>query len=337
LKNFCSRCGSRIKATNRFCENCGAPLSAEISREELNSVMVKELDSGDIIFYRPASDSPLPSEHGSSPLVHSPNDGPDTIDIQLENILPIIDTPAFHKSNGEIPPVLFESELRKPLDNVLPAMDSPVFDKPLSAPMDDIFSPLPLMEELKLTDIEYFLKGDAESSETFSPPPEPSVLDECRPLAEEKLTPSPEVEEPGPKPDSKLIVEDQVDESVRRFINDEPLQDSDSDFVSVLGWIGIIFLLMIPGLNLLLIIIWALGGCRKKQKARFARALLVVILIIGILVLLSLTLLKDHINTAISNLLTDGAPSEFALSLLKGIIDTAENWGLNVWSLFSIA
>lgn len=45
------------------------------------------------------------------------------------------------------------------------------------------------------------------------------------------------------------------------------------------GYIGISFLMMIPLLNLLLIIIWACGGCRKVNKRNYARGTLVLLLI----------------------------------------------------------
>jgi hypothetical protein len=45
-------------------------------------------------------------------------------------------------------------------------------------------------------------------------------------------------------------------------------------------------LLAIPALNLLLLIIWACGGCRKRNKRNLARAILLWCLIGGILTLL---------------------------------------------------
>ena len=49
--------------------------------------------------------------------------------------------------------------------------------------------------------------------------------------------------------------------------------------ISVAGWIGIFFLMMIPIVNIILIIIWACGGCRKLAKTKFARACLIMVLI----------------------------------------------------------
>lgn len=56
------------------------------------------------------------------------------------------------------------------------------------------------------------------------------------------------------------------------------LPDADSPYamISTGGFIGILFLMLVPGVNLIFLIIWACGGCRKIAKRSFARAQLVV-------------------------------------------------------------
>ena len=49
--------------------------------------------------------------------------------------------------------------------------------------------------------------------------------------------------------------------------------------ISTGGFIGITLLMCIPLLGQLLLIIWALGGCKKKQKTYYARACLIMIII----------------------------------------------------------
>jgi amino acid transporter len=44
--------------------------------------------------------------------------------------------------------------------------------------------------------------------------------------------------------------------------------------ISTGGWFGILFLLALPVLNLLLLIIWAVGGTGRVNKKNFARAVL---------------------------------------------------------------
>lgn len=65
--------------------------------------------------------------------------------------------------------------------------------------------------------------------------------------------------------------------------------------ITTLGYIGIFLLMCLPVINLILLIIWACGGCRKVNKKNFARAVLilwgiglliaVVVLAVGFLVL----------------------------------------------------
>lgn len=57
--------------------------------------------------------------------------------------------------------------------------------------------------------------------------------------------------------------------------------------ISALGWIGIFLLLLIPIVNLVLLIVWACGGCKKVTKRSFARAtliFLVISIILGVVV-----------------------------------------------------
>jgi hypothetical protein len=44
--------------------------------------------------------------------------------------------------------------------------------------------------------------------------------------------------------------------------------------ISTGGWFGILFLLALPALNLLFLIIWAVGGTGRVNKKNFARAVL---------------------------------------------------------------
>ncbi len=70
--------------------------------------------------------------------------------------------------------------------------------------------------------------------------------------------------------------------------------------ISTGSYIGIFFLLMIPVINLILLIVWACGGCNKKNKTNLSRALLVWMLIGtligGIIALAGGLLFGDSIN-----------------------------------------
>lgn len=310
MKNYCTKCGARISSKYSFCGNCGASLSDGLSPEVLSSVMVNELESGDVVYYRPpppqTAQTTLPDSDQMFNLEDESIDG----EVQTDAILPVVDIPLY-----------------KPQE-ATPVTEVPELSKSLGADMDNILSPMPLMDEFN------FLETDLES-EHFDAKDSPSDASEEATTSLEMLFSHDTREDSKSPPISKTEPDNELDENVRRFINDEPLSIPKSDSISLMGWVGIIFLLMIPAVNLLLIIIWALGGCRKKQKARFARALLIAIVVTALLVVVSQALLKDYINTAISNLLSGGgAVSELALKLLGGIIKTAGSWGLEIQSLF---
>lgn len=70
--------------------------------------------------------------------------------------------------------------------------------------------------------------------------------------------------------------------------------------ISTGSYIGIFLLLMIPLVNLVCLIIWACGGCNKKNKTNLSRAMLVWMLIGaiigGIIVLAGGMLFGDSLN-----------------------------------------
>lgn len=61
--------------------------------------------------------------------------------------------------------------------------------------------------------------------------------------------------------------------------SDAPAPGSKYELITTGGYIGIMFLMCIPVIGLLLMIIWACGGCRKLQKRNLARASLIMMAI----------------------------------------------------------
>ena len=70
---------------------------------------------------------------------------------------------------------------------------------------------------------------------------------------------------------------------------DKPGKKSKWDIITTKGYVGINLLMAIPGIGLILTIIWACGGCRKYAKRNYARAALIFIAI-GILLLIAAAL-----------------------------------------------
>ncbi len=84
-----------------------------------------------------------------------------------------------------------------------------------------------------------------------------------------------------------------------------PAKDSKYAPISALGYIGIFLLMCIPILGLVLMIVWAVGGCKKINKRNMARGMLVMT-IIGIILSIILgatakSLAKKLINSVEEN------------------------------------
>ena len=72
-------------------------------------------------------------------------------------------------------------------------------------------------------------------------------------------------------------------------ITAEDLRGTPLEPIHAWGWVGIFLLLGIPVVNLVLLIVWAVGGCRKDAKKSFARGVwLCVLIAIVILVILGI-------------------------------------------------
>ena len=59
-----------------------------------------------------------------------------------------------------------------------------------------------------------------------------------------------------------------------------PVMTPENEPLSTGAWLGIMILMSIPFLNIVLLIIWACGGCQNRNRINFARGNLLYILII---------------------------------------------------------
>ena len=67
--------------------------------------------------------------------------------------------------------------------------------------------------------------------------------------------------------------------SVEGWSSGGPAPGSRYELISTGGFIGILLLMCIPLVGLILMIVWACGGCRKLQKRNLARASLILAVI----------------------------------------------------------
>ena len=107
--------------------------------------------------------------------------------------------------------------------------------------------------------------------------------------------PQPQAAQPQPQPQQQAYAQQPYTQPQPQYApvyTEEP--------ISTGAYIGIFFLLMLPVINLILLIVWACGGCNKKNKTNLSRALLVWMLIGaligGIIALAGGLLFGDSIN-----------------------------------------
>lgn len=72
---------------------------------------------------------------------------------------------------------------------------------------------------------------------------------------------------------------------------DGPKSTVEHELISTGGFVGILLLMGVPIVNLVFLIVWACGGCKKLQKRYYARAMLIVCVISVVLFFITVSLL----------------------------------------------
>lgn len=114
-----------------------------------------------------------------------------------------------------------------------------------------------------------------------------------------------------------------------------PAKGSKYEPITTKGFIGIMLLMCIPIVGQILMIVWALGGCRKINKRNLARASLILMLVMMLLTALLGFLAKKTVEAAVEragiaeqiDALRDEKTGEIDLNALSGLL--GENPGLS--------
>ena len=114
-----------------------------------------------------------------------------------------------------------------------------------------------------------------------------------------------------------------------------PPKGSKYEPITTGGFIGIMLLMCIPIVGQILMIVWALGGCRKINKRNLARASLILMLVMMLLTALLGFLAKKAVEAAVEragiaeqiDALRDEKTGEIDLNALSGLL--GENPGLS--------
>lgn len=84
----------------------------------------------------------------------------------------------------------------------------------------------------------------------------------------------------------------------------------DSNTVSVLNWVITLILFSIPVVNIIVLIVWALGGTSLPSKRTFAVAALILWIVVPLLIVIIvalLTMLGVHVDNLPINLNRSGS------------------------------
>ena len=131
---------------------------------------------------------------------------------------------------------------------------------------------------------------------------------ECGISAAANLPPAapvpPERRRPAPSPAPSM-----PPPAIPQPVPDLPAKGSKYEPITTGGYLGSILLMSVPVLGLLIMIIWACGGCRKINKRNLARAMLiflVISLILGMIAFFVGRSLWNHLlqNSGIAGLIT---------------------------------
>jgi len=93
-----------------------------------------------------------------------------------------------------------------------------------------------------------------------------------------------------------------VQPPIQPVVQQDPMVGTKYELISAWGYIGISLLMCIPVVGLILMIIWACGGCRKLQKRNYARAMLIMFLIGFLFSLIFGFIAKKTVNKVVENI-----------------------------------
>ena len=139
---------------------------------------------------------------------------------------------------------------------------------------------------------------------TVAAPAQPEPAPAPEPAPTPAPPPPPPVQTPPPRqtPPPQQPVYQQPVYAAPAAADDRPAKGSKYEPISTGGFIGIMLLLCIPIVGLILMIVWACGGCRKVTKRAMARAMLIITAIMLVLAIIFGVAVKGVINKAMKEI-----------------------------------
>ncbi len=339
---ICSKCGGIIGDGLSECKACGARV--ELSDKALDQVIVKELDSGSLVYFRPSKTdiesldvSELSELYSSNEILSAlkslyiePSDeerplgDPDTRyeepeDESSDEKIRLYSSERDIDFSDDEDTSDRDAKSRKLIFKYVTSARTKTFDGNTGLPEKTEPSGKKSPGDSGVSPVAFSPDGNArlgKESETRDLECEPTMSD------------IPSDEEDCPEFDLEfkptLYNGDYKDGDGAAVSGREGCASRGDDSISAPGWMGIFLLLLIPGINLLLLIIWAFGGCRKKQKTSFARGILFLLIIAAIIGALFTTVFKDFLPPVLEALSRAFAAAsgfaDYVIKPIRGII-----------------
>ncbi len=314
---ICSKCGGIIGDGLSVCKNCGERI--ELYGKALDQVVVKELDSGSLMYFRPSKNDIESLDVSELSELYSSNEILSALkSLYTEHLTEdkASDDPK-EKLGGSKPEQRPEEKIRL----YSPERGIDFSDEDEGAEKDNnsrklIFKYVTSAKTRTFVGEEDTTKDAEPAAGAFSDKAEASGVPETGAGTEQNAKAIQEnnirASEGAPAANGVPSDEDEPPEFDLEFkptVYNGDYRDAErpeayangryeprgDESISSLGWMGIIVLLLIPGLNILLLIIWALGGCRKKQKSFFARGVLFIFLIAAFTGVMFATVFRDYL------------------------------------------
>lgn len=263
---FCTNCGEKLLGNALFCTNCGAPVGGKTPVSEP--------------IEKKAEEQPEDSFGGEMPdmeaavLESAEVFGPDR-EAQTE---PVTEVPEAETTNPSeiVPEKLSETETANP-SGIVTEKSS---ETEMKNPSEVITGKLPETG----TEVPW----ETATEKSVQKPAEDTYVRQERP-ADIEAAPEPRQTHTAPRREPVHTIPEPVIPDPARNLTDQPFEPAYAPLspavepITTGGFVGIFLLLSVPVLNLILLIIWACGGCRKVNKRNFARAVL-IILLVGLIV-----------------------------------------------------
>lgn len=251
---YCENCGAAMSEESKFCTECGTPFPT-VKKEEKPAPRpentpeepLKE-ESEEPVQQKPDQNEPVqePPRPASDPIPQEPVRNPSSYSVPVQG--PATPIPPVQNPQASAP--------AQPAQGAFQAQQAPAQNPQMPRPANQAAP-----------------AAGTRPGGSYVPPQAAYAPAAARPVNQ------PVGVQSAP---AAAYVPGAVSSAYMRSADD--LKGTSEEPIRAWGWVGIFLLLGIPVVNLILLIVWACGGCRKNAKKSFARGVWLMVLISVVLI-----------------------------------------------------